>query len=158
MRDHGSVKRPTEFTCRLVRPVLHARHVVDPTAGQESGYLVATMPPDSPRPMGGLAIPGLGKDGFRLGDTVGRTPGAYGFIVSCNSIGYLGPRDVINDAQLMLTVSGIKGINPLSSRWTSDAGSGPARLQTDMVGHSHSSCTLLLASSCVSQHVRDGHT
>ena len=46
------------------------------STAQESGYIVATMPPDTPVPTGGLAIAGLGTAGLRLGDTVGRTPGA----------------------------------------------------------------------------------
>jgi hypothetical protein len=51
--------------------------------GFEAGYIVAVMPPDVARPEGGLTQPATGLNGLVLGDTVGRTPGAYGFFVSC---------------------------------------------------------------------------
>jgi hypothetical protein len=45
--------------------------------GMETGYVVAIMPPDSAYPEGKLTGPGRGKNGLILGDTVGRTPGAF---------------------------------------------------------------------------------
>jgi hypothetical protein len=77
---------------------------------------------------------GLGSDGLMLGDTVGRTPGAYGFIVSCDLTGYVGPADVISGARLIMTKSGQQGINPLGGTWTSNAGPGPAKVLFSMVG------------------------
>ena len=50
----------------------------------EQGIIVGLMPPDAPVPTGGYAIPGGGSDALMLGDTVGRTPGAYGSFVSCS--------------------------------------------------------------------------
>jgi hypothetical protein len=91
------------------------------------------MPPDAPTPTGGYTVPALGKDGLRIGDTVGATPGAYGFIVSCNLQGYVGTADVVQSGFLQVTVSSIQNINPLDTNWTSDAGPGPAKLQYDMV-------------------------
>ena len=63
----------------------------------------------------------------------GRTPGAYGFLISCNLTGYIGPNDVINAAQLVLTQSNLVGTDPLSDAWTSSAGAGPAKMVLDMV-------------------------
>jgi hypothetical protein len=71
---------------------------------------------------------GLGNDGLVLGDTVGRTPGAYGFIVSCDLTGYVGSLDVISSASLVVTRSRSQGINPLGRSWTSNAGPGPAKV------------------------------
>jgi hypothetical protein len=76
---------------------------------------------------------GLSSDGLTLGDTVGRTPGAYGFIVSCDLTGYVGPSDVINSAKLIMTKSASQGINPLGPLWTSNAGPGPAKVLFSMV-------------------------
>jgi hypothetical protein len=94
---------------------------------------VSTMPPDGKVPLGGLAIPGGGDNGLRIGDTVGRTPGAYSFIVSCSLEGYVGPDDTITTAQLQMRQSSLQGINPLSPRWTSDAGPGPIKISADLV-------------------------
>lgn len=94
---------------------------------------MSLMPPDAPTPTGGYTVPALGKDGLRIGDTVGATPGAYGFIVSCNLQGYVGTADVVQSGFLQVTVSSIQNINPLDTNWTSDAGPGPAKLQYDMV-------------------------
>jgi hypothetical protein len=93
------------------------------------------MPPDAPTPTGGYTVPALAKDGLRIGDTVGATPGAYGFIVSCDLQGYVGTSDVIQSGFLQVTVSSITNINPLDTNWTSDAGKGPAKLQYDMVSN-----------------------
>ena len=76
---------------------------------------------------------GKGVNGLTLGDTIGRTPGAYGFIVSCNLPGYIHPADVISAAKLVMFRSSNIGINPLSNDWTSDAGVGPAKIQFSMV-------------------------
>ena len=95
--------------------------------------IVALMPPDAPSPSGGYATPGWGIDGLRIGDTVGRTPGAYGVFLSCYLTGYVGDSDVIHGATLSLTVSSILGINPLGPAWKSHAGLGPATLLFDMV-------------------------
>ena len=81
---------------------------------------------------GGLVQPGTGNNGLILGDTVGRTPGAYGFVVSCDLTGYLGPADTVLGATLVLNRGVSQGINPLSSDWTSSAGPGPAKLNVDM--------------------------
>ena len=91
------------------------------------------MPPDKPVPTGGLVQAGTGINGLILGDTVGRTPGAYGFIVSCDLTGYVGPEDTISAANLLLTRGISQGINPLGSKWTSNIGPGPAVLNVDMV-------------------------
>ena len=53
-------------------------------AAMESGVIVGLMPPDAPVPTGGYATPALGRDGLRIGDTVGRTPGAYSSFISCH--------------------------------------------------------------------------
>ena len=91
------------------------------------------MPPDAVTPTGSYGNPGIARDGLRIGDTVGRTPGAYGSFISCDLRGYVGPADVIASAKLVLTVSSVTGINPLTMNWTSDAGVGPAKLRYDMV-------------------------
>ena len=96
----------------------------------ETGTIVAVMPPDVPSPVGGLAHAGAS---LQLGCTQGRTPGAYGIVVSCNLAGYVGPHDVISSAQLVLTQSGLVGTDPLSSHWSSSLGNGPAQLISDMV-------------------------
>ncbi len=67
---------------------------------------------------------GNGIDGLVLGDTEGRTPGAYGFIVSCDLAGYVGPLDSIMSATIMLTRSSLFGTNPLARAWTSNRGVG----------------------------------
>ncbi len=104
--------------------------------GYETGYLVAVMPPDVPFPEGGLSQPGLAENGLVLGDTVGRTPGAFGFIVSCHTQGYLAPDDVVVSASLSLYVSDVNNINPLSDAWAvPDMEPGPAILVVDMVRH-----------------------
>ena len=91
------------------------------------------MPPDGKVALGALAVPGLSKDGLRLGDTVGRTPGAYSFIISCNLEGYVAPGSTITAGTLVLTQSSLTGINPLGPGWTSDAGRGPTKVVADMV-------------------------
>ena len=96
----------------------------------ETGTIVAVMPPDVPSPVGGLAHAGAS---LQLGCTQGRTPGAYGIVVSCNLAGYVGPHDVMSSAQLVLTQSGLVGTDPLSSHWSSSLGNGPAQLISDMV-------------------------
>ena len=111
--------------------------------GYESGTIVAVMPPDVPAPVGGLVAPGGGTDALVIGDTEGRTPGAYGFFVSCNLAGYIGPADTVSSAQLVLTPSSTYGVDPLSRQWTSNAGPGPAQLLVDMVR----------AHWCIVQHV-----
>ncbi len=125
----------------LVGPVLT---IADPprhisafcTGGYQSaecGTLVAVMPPDVPVPTGGLANPSESDDFLILGDTVGRTPGAYGFVVSCNLVGVLGEDDVVSSASLILSRGGAKGVDPLSEAWESTAGPGPASVLLDMV-------------------------
>ena len=102
--------------------------------GFESGTIVARMPPDGVvTPTGALATPGAGNNGLVLGDTVGATSGAHGFIVSCSLRGYLGPNDVVSSAVIVLTHGVISGVDPLSSAWVSRAGKGPAQLHVDMV-------------------------
>ncbi len=46
------------------------------------------------------AFQGGSNEGLMLGDTVGRSPGAYGFVVSCDLSG-LGAGDVILGAKLV---------------------------------------------------------
>ncbi len=74
-------------------------------------------------------------------DTQGRTPGAYGFIISCDFAGYVGRDDVIHGATIALHRGKGQGINPLSSAWSYPGGTGPAKLNIDMVrsGASHPS-------------------
>jgi hypothetical protein len=79
------------------------------------------------------ALAGLSSNGLILGDTVGRTPGAYGFIVSCDLTGYVGPTETISAASLVVTRSKNQGINPLGNAWTSNAGPGPAKVLFSMV-------------------------
>jgi hypothetical protein len=88
------------------------------------------MPPDSARPTGAYALPA--KE-LVLGDTQGRTPGSYCWIVSCYLTRVVGPQETIVDARLVLTRLENKGINFFSDAWTSDAGPGPAVLEMDMV-------------------------
>ena len=64
---------------------------------------------------------------------MGRTPGAYGFVVSCSLQGYVAPSDIVLSSMLVLTRNGGTTLTPLSSSWTYPGGRGPARLQTDMV-------------------------
>ena len=101
--------------------------------GMESGTIVAVMPPDVPKPTGGLASPGVGTNGLILGDTFGRTPGSYGFFIACDVQGYLGPQDIVSSAMLVLTQGGSIGIDPLGPGWNSSAGLGPAKLLVEMV-------------------------
>jgi hypothetical protein len=68
-----------------------------------------------------------------LGDTVGRTPGAYGFIVSCRLGAYVTPDDLVMTAKLVLQRNGGTKLHPLSQDWWFPGGSGPAALQLDMV-------------------------
>ena len=99
----------------------------------ETGFIVSVMPPDVRSPVGGMVNAGIGTHGLKLGCTQGRTPGAYGFVVSCDLTGYVGARDVVASARLVLTQSGLIGIDPLSNKWSSSVGPGPAKMQLDMV-------------------------
>ena len=76
---------------------------------------------------------GGGANALVLGDTVGRTPGAYGFVVSCPMDGYLNPKAVVQSGTLVLHQSAAFGINPLSNQWTSSVGPGPAQVLFTMV-------------------------
>lgn len=98
----------------------------------ETGTIVATMPPDVPSPTGGYVIPGRANQGLVLGDTVGRTPGAYGFVVSCDMQGYVRSDATVISGRLVLVRNKGTSLHPLSSRWTYPGGSGPAALQLDM--------------------------
>ncbi len=91
------------------------------------------MPPDVRSPEGGLTLSGTGLNGLVLGDTVGRTPGAYGFFVGCNIEGFVGKSETILKAQLVLQRGWSNGINPLSNNWSSNAGQGPAQMIVDLV-------------------------
>ena len=140
--------------------------------GQESGTIIAVMPPDVPTPQGGLTKSGKGVlrscmcmfplgekgwwglhrkrthvstsaeltwagggyNGLLLGDTVGRTPGSYGFIVSCPLTGLLNPKATVYSATLVLKLSDRSGISPLGPGWTTPTkGAGPATLEVAMV-------------------------
>jgi hypothetical protein len=68
-----------------------------------------------------------------LGDTVGRTPGAFGFIVSCSLEDYIASDDIILASTLVLTRNGGTELHPLSKAWKYPTGTGPATLLTDMV-------------------------
>jgi hypothetical protein len=67
----------------------------------------------------------------------GRTPGAYGFFVSCSLVGYVDSGAIINDARIVMTRKSSQGINPLGPAWTSDAGAGPAVMEVAMVRPCH---------------------
>ncbi len=94
--------------------------------------MVAVMPPDRESPEGGLFQAGLGPGGLAIGDTVGRTPGAFGFIVSCDLTGYVGRADTVFAGTLTLTRSGGSGMSPFSGGWKSSRGTGPAELVFEM--------------------------
>ena len=81
-------------------------------------------------------IPGRAAQGLVLGDTVGRTPGAYGFIVSCSLRGYVRSDATILGGKLTLVNHIRTPLTPLSAGWTYPAGAGPAKLQLDMVSSS----------------------
>ena len=88
----------------------------------------------APSPMSLPVRPtGVGVDGLVLGDTVGRTPGAYGFVISCPLTGYLNPTAQILSARLVIYRSSSMGINPLGNSWVSAAGPGPAKVLFSMV-------------------------
>jgi hypothetical protein len=87
--------------------------------GLESGFIVAVMPPDRASPEGGQVAPG---GNLVLGDTVGRTPGAYGFFVSCDLTGYVGPADRINAGVFVAKRSGGTGMSPFSPDWKTPKG------------------------------------
>jgi hypothetical protein len=78
-------------------------------------------------------MPGGGVDGLVLGDTVGRTPGSYGFVVSCPLTGLLHPSAKVVSAKFILVRSSSIGVNPLGPNWVSKDGTGPAKLLFSMV-------------------------
>jgi hypothetical protein len=94
-------------------------------------YDGCTSPPPT-RPF--AVIPGRGLQGLVLGDTVGRTPGAYGFVVSCDLLGFVAEGQQVLGASLVLTRNGGTSLHPLSKDWWYPGGKGAATLQTAMVG------------------------
>jgi hypothetical protein len=72
---------------------------------------------------------GLGTDGLILGDTVGRTPGAFGFIVSCDITGYVGASETVVDGMLVVWRSGSRGMSPFSPSWNPPRGTSMCGLE-----------------------------
>ena len=64
---------------------------------------------------------------------MGRTPGAYGFVVSCNLQGFVPATATVMAAKLVLTKNKCTSLTPLSAKWSYPGGKGPATLQLDMV-------------------------
>ncbi len=66
---------------------------------------------------------------------MGRTPGAYGFVVSCDTTGYVGPDEVVTASMFVLNRDKGTALTPLSPKWWFPGGTGPATLEMDMVSY-----------------------